>query len=276
MKSFMIKDEDQDYAEVRPETTRTRGYAQGGIEQRRSVTTSLRYETETEPDASMYTDADDLVSNASFCGEPKKKKRKKKGIRTKRSRTVARPGDLHDKSNSSMMAALSFKNSAHPGVMVFHLLFRTVALIMYILEGLLGSIFSGMITLIVIILCAAADFWVIKNISGRKLVGLRWWSYINDDGQEVWIYESNSRAEEVNSWDEKVFWITLWVYPIIWLVLAVSSILSLQFGIATIVVNLVLTFANLWGFRKCDNHKKMEKKLKRKMAAKALQRAVAI
>jgi hypothetical protein len=29
---------------------------------------------------------------------------------------------------------------------------------------------------------AALDFWVVKNVSGRILVGLRWWNEINDEG----------------------------------------------------------------------------------------------
>lgn len=37
---------------------------------------------------------------------------------------------------------------------------------------------------------AAADFWTVKNVTGRILVGLRWWSRIKDDGKEEWIFES--------------------------------------------------------------------------------------
>ena len=39
-------------------------------------------------------------------------------------------------------------------------------------------------------LCAI-DFWVTKNIIGRKLVKLRWWYTIDDGtGNEKWIFES--------------------------------------------------------------------------------------
>ena len=37
---------------------------------------------------------------------------------------------------------------------------------------------------------AAFDFWVVKNVSGRILVGLRWWNEVKSDGTEVWVYES--------------------------------------------------------------------------------------
>ena len=29
---------------------------------------------------------------------------------------------------------------------------------------------------IVVLIFSAFDFWTVKNITGRKLVGLRWWS----------------------------------------------------------------------------------------------------
>ncbi len=38
-----------------------------------------------------------------------------------------------------------------------------------------------LLTFVLIILLQCMDFWVTKNISGRKLVGLRWYSKINKD-----------------------------------------------------------------------------------------------
>ena len=55
------------------------------------------------------------------------------------------------------------------------------------MNWLLGS---EILAFIVIITFAAMDFWVVKNITGRKLVGLRWWNMIKEDGTEEWIYES--------------------------------------------------------------------------------------
>ena len=40
------------------------------------------------------------------------------------------------------------------------------------------------------VLLAALDFWVVKNVSGRILVGLRWWNEINDLGESIWKFES--------------------------------------------------------------------------------------
>lgn len=54
---------------------------------------------------------------------------------------------------------------------------------------------EAMVILIVIIL-GSIDFWVTKNISGRKLVGLRWWNQIKPNGQEVWRFESKNESKK--------------------------------------------------------------------------------
>jgi ABC-type oligopeptide transport system ATPase subunit len=70
------------------------------------------------------------------------------------------------------------------------LLFRLGALLTY----LLGSIFTDNFTLVFVltILFLAFDFWTVKNISGRLLVGLRWWNEIQSDGSNKWVFESAS------------------------------------------------------------------------------------
>lgn len=41
-----------------------------------------------------------------------------------------------------------------------------------------------------VVLLLAADFWTVKNITGRLLVGLRWWNKVNEDGSSEWVFES--------------------------------------------------------------------------------------
>lgn len=79
--------------------------------------------------------------------------------------------------------------SSHPTALVFHVLFRTLALVAYLFLGLFGG--NGFIlTFVLITLLSAADFWTVKNVTGRLLVGLRWWSEPRPDGSTMWIYES--------------------------------------------------------------------------------------
>jgi hypothetical protein len=39
-----------------------------------------------------------------------------------------------------------------------------------------------------VVILASMDFWVVKNISGRLLVGLRWKSSIDEKGKENWKF----------------------------------------------------------------------------------------
>lgn len=77
---------------------------------------------------------------------------------------------------------------SHPYVTFFHLFFRGMAVLTYILCGWFSD--SFITSFVIVILLLSADFWTVKNITGRLLVGLRWWNYIDDEGQSHWVYES--------------------------------------------------------------------------------------
>lgn len=76
----------------------------------------------------------------------------------------------------------------HPYVTFFHLFFRGMVVVTYMLCGIFINSFITSFVFVVLLL--SADFWTVKNITGRLLVGLRWWNYIDDDGQSHWVYES--------------------------------------------------------------------------------------
>jgi hypothetical protein len=51
------------------------------------------------------------------------------------------------------------------------------------------SLFSPeVITFIAVTVFTAFDFWIVKNVTGRLLVGLRWWSDTDEKGNEVWKF----------------------------------------------------------------------------------------
>lgn len=81
-----------------------------------------------------------------------------------------------------------FYNSRHPYVTLFHLAFRIAAIIVYLLCGLFSNSFIA--SFVTVVLLLSMDFWTVKNITGRLMVGLRWWNYVDDDGKSHWIFES--------------------------------------------------------------------------------------
>ncbi|XP_042992377.1 uncharacterized protein LOC122318804 isoform X3 [Carya illinoinensis] len=54
---------------------------------------------------------------------------------------------------------------------------------------------------------------IFKNVSGRILVGLRWWNEINDLGESVWKFESLDQESlaRMNKKDSWLFWWTLYL-----------------------------------------------------------------
>ena len=50
---------------------------------------------------------------------------------------------------------------------------------------------SYVLTFVLVTLLSAFDFWTVKNVSGRLLVGLRWWNHVDDSGESKWHFESH-------------------------------------------------------------------------------------
>jgi len=73
-------------------------------------------------------------------------------------------------------------------VTFFHLAFRGAALVTYLLCGWFSSSFIASFVFIVLLL--SLDFWTVKNVTGRLMVGLRWWNHIDDNGDSHWVFES--------------------------------------------------------------------------------------
>lgn len=78
--------------------------------------------------------------------------------------------------------------SAHPTVAVFHVAFKLAAVASYLLLGIFTKSFVVHFVLTVTLL--AFDFWTVKNVSGRLLVGLRWWNDVDEDGAGTWRFET--------------------------------------------------------------------------------------
>jgi hypothetical protein len=77
---------------------------------------------------------------------------------------------------------------SHPVASFFHFFFKLAALLVYLLAYFFVDSFVAIFVTCIILL--AVDFWVVKNVSGRLMAGLRWWNDIKDDGSNEWIFES--------------------------------------------------------------------------------------
>ena len=139
--------------------------------------------------------------------------------------------------------------AAHPFACIATFIFKALAVIAYFFFGI---VFSDVFVFIIVTVLSGIDFWVVKNVTGRLLVGLRWWSDFTEDGKEIWIYESHDREVKLNAVDSAFFWTSQLASTGAWLVFLILKILSFSFfwGIL-VLINFVLSVTNLYGFYKC-------------------------
>ncbi|KAJ1668835.1 Golgi apparatus membrane protein tvp23 [Coemansia sp. RSA 1813] len=148
-----------------------------------------------------------------------------------------------------------FQASSHPVALLFLILFKSGALAIYLLGNFFTDNFVILFVLCVLIL--AVDFWTVKNISGRLLVGLRWWNEVLEDGTNEWIFESRDLSIPVNTSDSRIFWTVLYATPAIWSLLAIAAFFSLRFQwLLIVIIAVLLSGANLIGYQRCDKDQK--------------------
>jgi hypothetical protein len=80
---------------------------------------------------------------------------------------------------------------------MFHVLFKGASIVSFLFLN--AFLDQEIISFVFIVLFAAIDFWTVQNVTGRLLVNLRWWSEIDDFGNEQWRYESDEsrKAEQL-------------------------------------------------------------------------------
>ena len=87
----------------------------------------------------------------------------------------------------------------------------------------------SVLVFILTLLLLSADFYYLKNIAGRRLVGLRWWNEVNTaSGDTHWVFESaDPNLRTITATDKRFFWLSLYVTPALWVGLAILAIVRL-------------------------------------------------
>ncbi|XP_050514728.1 uncharacterized Golgi apparatus membrane protein-like protein CG5021 [Diabrotica virgifera virgifera] len=137
---------------------------------------------------------------------------------------------------------------AHPYITFFHLAFRGAAIVAYLLcEQFTASFITSFVS---VILLLSMDFWTVKNITGRLMVGLRWWNYVDEDGKSHWVFES--RQNKVNEREARIFWVALVLTPLLWSFLFIVGLFGFEFRwLLLVTIALILTGSNLYGYVRC-------------------------
>ena len=135
------------------------------------------------------------------------------------------------------------QHAANPGIVLFTLLFKTLAIVAFLVLGIFG--FSDALVF---------------------FIGLRWWNEVRDDGTEVWIFESD-HEKRATSIDTTLFWSSLYIAPLFWGIFLIIELIGLSLmWFLVCLISFVLTFSNTIGYYKCSGEQK--KKLTNFLAEK--------
>ncbi|XP_011912738.1 PREDICTED: Golgi apparatus membrane protein TVP23 homolog B-like [Cercocebus atys] len=105
--------------------------------------------------------------------------------------------------------------------------------------------------------CVASQICIsIQNVTGRLMVGLRWWNHIDEDGKSHWVFESRKESSQENKTvseaESRIFWLGLIACPVLWVIFAFSALFSFRVKwLAVVIMGVVLQGANLYGYIRC-------------------------
>ena len=122
--------------------------------------------------------------------------------------------------------------SSHPTLLAIHLAGKILPILFY----LFGSLFTSFTTqFIIIVLLLSFDFYFTKNISGRRLVQLRWWYDSTITRISTFTFESYKQynnqefnSPPINPIDSNLFWWSMYLTPVIWIILGIFCSLRLR------------------------------------------------
>jgi hypothetical protein len=103
------------------------------------------------------------------------------------------------------------------------------------------------------LVASAADFWFTKNVAGRLVLGMRWSTKVNDDGNNQFVFEYVEGGVKERSGQRRTFWLLLWASVGVWALFAFFSLIRLNFGWLFVAgIGLTLACSNALGFWRCD------------------------
>jgi len=158
--------------------------------------------------------------------------------------------------SSSFMPAF-IAQTGHPWVAFFHVIFKFLSVFSYLLLFWITQWYIGSFIFTTAFL--AFDFWVTKNVSGRILAGLRWWSYVKEDGTSEWMFESLPKEQlgRLNDTDVWLFWYGIYGFSGFWVLISIFNLLTLHFNnLVLCVIGMTFALSNWLGYSKCSKDSK--------------------
>jgi len=89
------------------------------------------------------------------------------------------------------------------------------------------------------------------------MVGLRWWNYIDNNGESQWVFESRPSEQEqsfdkLSSTEIYIFWAGLVAAPAVWILFFFTALFSFKLKwLVLVIIGLSLSGSNLLGYMRC-------------------------
>ena len=138
----------------------------------------------------MSNDNDGLDYNINISNSTSQNQRVDEKTKTNEKKTIENTEQIQSSNTSNLI-----QNSANPCIVFFTLFFKILSLIIFIFGNFIFKM-SDSLEFVFVVIFSSLDFWFIKNVSGRILVGLRYWNEIKQDGSEVWVYENDNEKKK--------------------------------------------------------------------------------
>ncbi|KAI6184015.1 Golgi apparatus membrane protein TVP23-like protein [Aphelenchoides bicaudatus] len=143
-----------------------------------------------------------------------------------------------------------FRALRNPGIVLSHVGFRAAALFFYFFANFFSS--SFIIQFLVILTLLSMDFWTVKNITGRLLVGLRWWNLVDAEGKNHWKFESAKDQSRFDASERYIFWMGLVIAPAVWILFVITAFLTFKWEWMVIaILGTGMSSANFYGYLRC-------------------------
>ena len=98
---------------------------------------------------------------------------------------------------------------------ILHCIFKVAVFIMFVFRGIFSTIVNGLVLNEIIAICCVVDFWLTKNFTGKRLLGVRWYFDQDEFGTEKFFYEARANDKYISFLFSKLFWIIQLAYTVI-------------------------------------------------------------
>jgi hypothetical protein len=95
-----------------------------------------------------------------------------------------------------------------------HFMVKAVVLTLYMMISFVKTLIGENPTEQLIVFFVVIDFWLTKNVNGRKMIGIRWFFENDQYGVERFKFECRANPELNSSVNARLFWIIQVAHPI--------------------------------------------------------------